>query len=87
MPRLTKRLLVYLLLFVAAQLGIFYFFLNNFKMKNVEDKNLAPTKSKFVEYPINYRPPCQIKAKEALSAINRFTSSFKVLLKVSSSNF
>ncbi len=37
----------------------------------VEQKVLVKL-SKFVDYPPNYQPPCQIKAKEALSALNRW---------------
>ena len=73
LPRMTRRLFVYLILFVIAQVGIGLFCISYFRIsptKNLVDKKLS-VKSKFVDFPPNYKPPCQINAKEALSALNR----------------
>jgi hypothetical protein len=45
-------------------------FQNSLAQSWVEQKVLQKL-SKFVDYPSNYQAPCQIKAKEALSALNR----------------
>ena len=74
-PRTNKQILFCLLLFVSAQAVVLYFFVNNFSFsgqKIGEEKFFGSTKTKFVDFPPNYEPPCQIKAKEALSALNRF---------------
>ena len=70
---MTKRIFLYLLLFILAQIGLGVLCLLYFKTSPtvIRTETKFSTKSKFVDYPENYQPPCQIKAKEALSALNR----------------
>ena len=73
-PRTNKQIIICLLLFVSAQAFVLYFFINNFTFsgqKVGEEKFFGATKTKFVEFPPDYEPPCRIKAKEAISALNR----------------
>jgi hypothetical protein len=46
------------------------YFQNSLAQSRVKQK-VSVNSSKLVDYPLNYQHPCQIKAKEALSALNR----------------
>jgi hypothetical protein len=59
---------------LETQIGILYYLLRSFNFSSQKlgtDKLFVSHKSKFVDFPDNYEPPCQIKSKEALSALNR----------------
>lgn len=73
LPLLTTKTLVYGLMFFCVQGLLVYSFFNLYKESNINQRS-DTNKTKFVQYPDNYQPPCHITAKEAVSALKRVSS-------------